>query len=210
MSKTLVFDIDDTLCDNSWQRLNTAAGVTPEEDYALYQGYTRGEFNYHGWTSRLEEKYLHYNLLTEKRAKEVLSAYVLKDDTVTVIDALKHRGYDIMLITGGFDITAEHLGSQLGIKNYFATTQLEFNTPGTFKNLISATDDGEAKVTILKNYLLETGKSAADCIAIGDSSNDIPLFNFTKNGICFDWSKDEVKVAARQTISTLSDLLTIL
>lgn len=210
MNTTLVFDIDDTLCDNSWYRLNTAAGVTSAEDYALYQGFSRCDFNYQEWTNRLADIYRGRNILTEKIAGEVLRGYTIKGDAMSVIAALKDRGYEIILITGGFGITAEHLGTQLGLKNYFATSNLEFATDGTFINISTAIDDGEAKVSILKNYLLQTGKSVQGCTAIGDSSNDIPLFNFTKNGIAFDWSKDSVKISAKQTISTLSDLLNIL
>lgn len=210
MNKLIIFDIDDTLSDNSWWRLNLAAGVTPEEDYALYLGFANGEFNYHTWTTRLAEIYRRENQLTEALAREVLTAYTLKDDTTTVVSELKHRGYEIILITGGFDTTAAALGQELRLENYFATSRLEFDSEGKFLNLIVVTDDGEAKVEILKKYLLETGKSVADCIAIGDSSNDIPLFNFTKNGIAFTWSKDPVKAAATQTITTLTDLLTIL
>jgi len=210
MNKTIVFDIDDTLCDNSWRRLNTAAGITDEEDYALYLGYTRGEFNYREWITRLADMYRKHNFITEKLAREVLSAYVLNDDTEVVVSELKNRGYDIILITGGFDITAEHLGTKLELTHYYATSRLEFNDAGLFTNIITATDDGEDKVTILKKYLKETGKLASDCIAVGDSSNDIPLFNFTKNGIAFDWSKNLVKDTAQHAISTLSDLLKIL
>lgn len=210
MNKTIIFDVDDTLCDNSWWRLNLAAGVTPEEDYELHQRHARGEITYHEWTARLAGIYQREQKLTISLAREVLTGYTLKDDTMTVVSELKKRGYDIILITGGFDITAEHLGQTLQLKNYFATSQLVFTEQNLFSDLKVAHNDGEAKVTILKNYLLETGKSVTDCIAIGDSSNDIPLFDFTKNGIAFDWSKDTVKASAKQTIATLSDLLTIL
>jgi len=135
---------------------------------------------------------------------------VLNDDTEVVVNELKNRGYDIILITGGFDITAEHLGTKLELTHYYATSKLEFSGVGLFADIIASIEDGEAKVAILKKYLDQTGKLASDCIAVGDSSNDIPLFNFTKNGITFDWSKDVVKDAAKHTIYTLSDLLKIL
>ncbi len=210
MNKTIVFDIDDTLSDNSWLRLNIAAGVTAEEDYELYHGYSRGEFDYLEWTKRLAESYRRHNILTENLAREVLTGYTLKADTTIVVKTLLERGYDIILITGGFDITTEHLGKCLGLANYYATSKLKFNAAGLFTNFAVATDDGEVKIEILKNYCEREGKSVADCIPVGDSSNDIPLFKLTKNGIGFDWSNDEVKAAAKQTIHTLSDLLVIL
>jgi len=47
MSHIIFFDIDNTLTeDNIWERLNTAAGITPEEDSALYKKFSAGELSY--------------------------------------------------------------------------------------------------------------------------------------------------------------------
>lgn len=60
-----------------------------------------------------------------------------------------------------------------------------------------------------KHYALCTKLTISpktECIAVGDSSNDIPLFVETGCGITFTWAKEPVQAASVDQIETLCDL----
>lgn len=57
MQPVIFFDIDNTLTeDNSWERLNLAAGMTAEEDYELYRQFHSGDITYTEWTDELQRE----------------------------------------------------------------------------------------------------------------------------------------------------------
>lgn len=209
--KTLVFDIDGTLTTNiSWERLNAAAGVTPEEDYALYSGFMRSDFNYESWTRQLSALYKSRGVLTRQSAKTALNNFELKAGVIETITACRDRGYTIMLLSGGFVTMAEAVGEQVLADVVYATSDISFDDAGNFDHFISGGEEGEAKANILRTYCIKENIALTDCIALGDSENDVPLFKLTGNGVTFTWCKPDVQSAARNIIEDIRDFPALL
>ena len=209
--KTLVFDIDGTLTTNiSWERLNAAAGVSPEEDYALYSGFMRGDFDYVTWTQQLESLYKARGVLTREIAKSALLNFSLKDGVIEAITTCRNKGYSIMLLSGGFVTMAQAVGEMVGADSVFATSDIAFDNDGYFDHFLSGGEEGEAKAAILIEYCEKENIELTDCIPIGDSTNDIPLFNQTGNGVTYTWCKPEVQSAARHIIEDIRDFPALL
>lgn len=209
--KILVFDIDDTLTtSNSWERLNAAAGLTAEEDYALYSGFMRGDFDYDTWTKRLETLYRERGVLTREIANAALLKFELREGVVDTIKHYKDRGHTIMLLSGGFKIMAEAVGQLINADTVIALSDLAFDVNGQFDHFVSEGEEGQAKLKRLEAYCASHNILVTDCICVGDSMNDVPLFVASGQGVTFTWCKDVVKEKARYIIADIRDLPTII
>jgi len=209
MSKIIFFDIDNTLTeDNSWERLNTAAGVTPEEDYVLYKEFHSGKISYKEWTDQLEYLYNTRQQLTQETAHQALTSFSIRYDAKSTIKQLQARGYEVVLLTGGFKTTAESLAHELNIKTFLYVTDLDFSNQKV--NLVSKGEESEIKLQLAKEYCNTHKLDLTVQYAVGDSSNDIPLFKAVARSFVFTWSKDEVKEHSTDLIDNLRDVLKVL
>ncbi len=204
--KTLVVDIDDTLTtSNSWERLNAAAGLTPEEDYGLYMAFVSGEIDYASWTDTLASLYKERGLLTEAVATKALNDFTLRDGVVETFELLRQRGYTIVLISGGFRVMVEAVQSILKADTSIALSDLAFDSEGTFDHFISNGEEGAAKLRTIEGYCQIHHISPHDCVAVGDSINDTLLFDLTGNGVTFSWCKPNIQARAKYVIDDIRD-----
>ncbi|MFM2339999.1 MAG: phosphoserine phosphatase SerB [Candidatus Parcubacteria bacterium] len=209
--KTIIFDVDDTLTTSgSWERLNAAAGITADEDFALYSGFMQGDYDYHTWTKQLEDLYRERHLLTRDIATKTLLDFELRTGVLETTQTLKAHGHVILLISGGFREMVEAVGSMTQADAVFATSDIAFDDAGYFHHFISSGEEGEAKANILRDYCKKRNIDLTDCVAIGDSTNDITLFQLTGNGVTFSWCKPEVQAAARHIIDDIRDFPALL
>jgi HAD superfamily phosphoserine phosphatase-like hydrolase len=205
--KTIVFDVDHTLTTTgSWERLNTAAGVTTEEDYDLYRRYMCGDFDYSSWTTQLSALYHERKQLTKDLATKALLHFELRAGVIETIQALQDIGHPIVLISGGFREMVEAIGTVTGVSTTYATSDLVFDNGGYFDKFISRGEEGEAKAQLLRQHCINTHIAVTDCVAVGDSTNDITLFTITGNGVTFSWCKPAVQAAAHHIINDIRDL----
>jgi phosphoserine phosphatase len=209
--KLICFDFDDTLTkENSWYSLNTAMGIFPEEDYAMYVEYKHGHVTYTEWTHKIETLYRNRGLATKDRITKVLQRFELRHDAKGVISKLQEKGYEVVIISGSFDITIKKAAEILTIKTWRAGTKINFDSKNNFLNFTSHDGEAETKLLQLKEICSEKGIAITDCVCIGDGANDLKLFKATGHGICFIDGTDEVRTAAEHYIQNLSDLLHIL
>jgi HAD superfamily phosphoserine phosphatase-like hydrolase len=211
--KLVVFDMDETLITtNTWLRFNTYLGVSEEEDFRLYAMFSKKEITYIQWLEELVRTYdLENKSVTRSEIHTILSDITLADGAKQAVNFCKENDLIPVLITGSFDVTAEAVATKLGIKHYTGNTLCEYDNEGNLCNLVSAGDEGESKVRHLKKFCVDLNVSShSECVAVGDSSNDIPLFNETNSGITFIWSKPEVKAAAAHLIESLAELPQVL
>lgn len=211
MMKLFFFDIDDTLTtDGSWLRLNLAAGLSKEEDYSLYMNFYKKQISYQEWTNELASLYQHKSILTSDVANEALTSFTLKSGAAEAIISVQAAGFRPILLTGGFRVTAEAVALKLGINDYYAVSDLEFDTDKKFLNFRSDGEEGVAKLLAAKRYCDKYCVDISTCYAVGDSMNDLPLFNETRNGITFSWCKAEVQAGAQHIINDLNELPSLL
>jgi len=207
MSRIIFFDIDNTLTeDNSWERLNIAAGITVEEDNALYKKFSAGEISYQEWTKQLEYLYNSRQILNHEIAQKALINFTIRPDAKSTIKQLQALGYEVVLLTGGFKATAKKLAEEMEIQNFIYVTDLLFRDEHAI-HLESKGEEGIAKLRLANEYCDIQNVSIKSQWAVGDSSNDIPLFKVVERSFTFTWSKDNVKDAATDQIDELGDIL---
>jgi phosphoserine phosphatase len=207
--KLICFDMDGTLTkNNAWYDFNLLMGIDPAYDLELFNQYIDGTLAYDDWTTKLQAEYAKVTK-TRNEIEANLASVQFADDAHKVIKELKTRGYATAMITGAFDITAFMVGQELGITHVMANTRCLFHPDDTFMDVVSYGDEESSKVIHLR-YLCELLKLSPDeCATVGDGSNDVGIFNFTGNGVCFDNSSERTKESAKLTINKLSDLLEI-
>ena len=209
--KLICFDFDDTLTtQNSWYSLNTAMGIYPEEDFQMYMEYKNGSVSYLEWTKKIEKLYKDRGLATRARITEVLERFELRHDAKEVVGELQKRGYELIIISGSFDITIKKAAEILNIDLWRAGTTINFDREDNFTHFASKGEEAQTKLMQLTEICKDKGIKVFDCVCVGDGANDLELFKATKNGICFSDGTDEVKAAAKYYINSLSDLLNIL
>ena len=209
--KLVCFDFDDTLTtENSWYSLNTAMGIYPEEDYAMYVEYKNGDVNYADWTKKIENLYRERGLASRERITQVLKQFNLRPDAHSTITELQNRGYEIIIISGSFDITISHAAHLLNIKTYKAGTNIVFDDEDNFSHFENQGEESSTKLKQLTEICNSKNMQLSKCVCIGDGANDLEIFKATGNGICFTNGSDEVKAAAKFQIESLANLLQIL
>ncbi|MES2966212.1 MAG: HAD family phosphatase [Patescibacteria group bacterium] len=209
--KLICFDFDDTLTtENSWFNLNTAMGIFPEEDYAMYLEYKNGEVTYKEWTTKIENLYKERGLATREKITQALEQFTLRTDAIETINELQSRGYEIIIISGSFDITIAHASKILDITTFKAGTNIIFTEDGAFSHFVNYGEEDLTKLNQLTEICKQKNIQLSDCVCVGDGANDLELFKATGNGICFTNGSAEVKSAAKYQIENLIDLLTIL
>jgi phosphoserine phosphatase len=209
--KLVCFDMDDTLINqNSWYKLNLALGVTPEEDKEMYAAYGSGSLSYSDWTESLISLYKQRGLATKTNITQALISYVFKEGAIELVNYLHHKGYEVVIISGSFDLLVSHVANALGVVHYKANTEFVLNSDDYLETLRSEGDEVHAKLRHLKGFCKELGIPLDQCACIGDGANDIELFKYTRKGITFKDAPDPVKATAWKVVDTLSDIKQLL
>lgn len=126
--------------------------------------------------------------------------------TVSEISGL----YRVSLISSGMDFYVSEVASRLGIECWHANYSLVTDSTGIVCDIRPSAPDDTAKVGILKT-LCRKHKLNPDQIAyVGDSVNDLPVFQFTGRGVMVGKGTPELRKASWRHISTIAKLPDIL
>ena len=101
-----------------------------------------------------------------------------------LVQTMAVRGARTILISGGFTRFAEPVGKQIGFGRTEANI-LEENDGRLTGRLTGPIVDAARKATVLEHAAREQGLSLAECMAIGDGANDIPMIEKAGMGVAF-------------------------
>jgi len=206
-NKLIVFDLDNTLITgNIWEQFNTSLGVTKEQDRELYSAFATNEINYEQWLSELKKLYqLDTNKHTKAQVLEYLTEYQLQPDALTVLQSLTNSGYDVLLLAGSFQMTADAVAFELGIDTAIATTTCMFDESEMLYDLHSKGNERDTKVQLLQEYCSAHDLLLSDCIVVGSGGNNLALFAAVDLSITFSSSNQELRAAATHVVQNLSE-----
>ena len=138
---------------------------------------------------------------------DLLENLPLTPGAENLVQILKHLGYKIALVSGGFSYFIEKLCSRYNL-DYGVANQLKIENGVVTGELEGKIIDGEAKEEVLVSLAEKEGFSLRQVVAVGDGANDIKMLAKAGLGIAFN-AKPIVQRQAHASIN-LSDIKLIL
>ena len=209
----IAFDMDSTLI--TIECIDEIADVTGKkaEVAAITEATMRGEITDFKESLRLRVSKLVG--VTEADMQRVIAERLqLSPGAETLVKTAKAAGLKVLLVSGGFTYFAEHVRGLLDI-DYVRANVLEAKagvlTGGLVEQAWGDICDGEEKRRTLLEVASLLGIEPAQCIAVGDGSNDIPMMQAAGLSVAYH-AKPRVRAEAKVCINEggLDRLLEIL
>jgi len=157
--------------------------------------------------SALRERVRLLKGLPEKALEELSDNLPLTAGAENLVRILKHLGYKIALVSGGFDYFINKLCQRYDL-DYGIANQLKIENGLVTGELEGEIIDAQAKENILISLAKKEGFSLRQVVAVGDGANDIKMLAKAGLGIAFN-AKPIVQRQAQASIN-LHDLKLIL
>ncbi len=196
--RLVCFDMDSTLIQTEViDELAAAAGIGAQVA-AITEAAMRGEMDFN---TSFRRRMALLKGLDEGVLAGIAERLPITDGAERLIGTLKHLGYRIAILSGGFTYFAEHLKRRLGI-DYVHANHLDIvdgKVTGEVKGRIV---DGARKAELLREIAAHEGIRLDQVIAVGDGANDLPMLSIAGLGIAFH-AKPVVKEQARHAITSV-------
>ena len=198
-SRRLVcFDMDSTLIQvEVIDELAKAAGVG-EQVAAITESAMQGKIDF---SESFRQRMALLEGMDESVLKEIAESLPITEGAARLISHLRHFGYKVAILSGGFTYFANYLKEKLGI-DYVYANQLDFENGKLTGKVKGDIIDGQMKAKLLTRLAAEEGISTEQVIAVGDGANDLPMLAIAGLGIAFH-AKPIVKEQASHSITNL-------
>ena len=198
-SRRLVcFDMDSTLIQvEVIDELAKAAGVG-EQVAAITESAMQGKIDF---SESFRQRMALLEGMDEAVLKEIAESLPITEGAARLISHLRHFGYKIAILSGGFTYFANYLKEKLGI-DYVYANQLDFENGKLTGKVKGDIVDGNMKAKLLVKLAEQEGISTEQVIAVGDGANDLPMLAIAGLGIAFH-AKAIVKKQAQHSIANL-------
>jgi phosphoserine phosphatase len=198
-SRRLVcFDMDSTLIQAEViDELAKVAGVG-DRVAEITESAMRGEIDF---SESFRRRMALLEGLEESVLQNIAENLPITEGAERLIKHLRHFGYKVAILSGGFTYFANYLKSKLGI-DYVYANQLDFENGRLTGKVKGDIIDGQMKAKLLRQLAEQEGISLEQVIAVGDGANDLPMLSIAGLGIAFH-AKPIVKEQARHSIATL-------
>ncbi|RQW80378.1 MAG: phosphoserine phosphatase SerB [Methanothrix sp.] len=205
--RLIVFDMDMTIVD--FEIINKLAGFVgvDEQVKAITEKAMNGEMDF---KESLRQRVRLMKGTSASTLEEIASDLQLTPGSEELLHHLKHVGYKIALISGGFTYFTDVLKERLGFDYTFAN-ELEIENGVLTGEIKGDIIDAEAKGRIIYR-LAELEKISPDnIVAVGDGANDCLMIKNAGLGVAFN-AKEILKKVSDGTLSreNLLGLLNVL
>ena len=199
MRRLICFDMDSTLIQTECiDELAERAGVG-DQVRAITESAMRGEIDFkESFTRRVAL----LKGLDASVMEDIAQHLPITEGVDRLMFVLKHCGYKIAILSGGFTYFGEHLQRKYGI-DYVYANELEIGEDGKLTGrFVGEIVDGHRKAELLKLIAQVEKVNLAQTIAVGDGANDLPMLSEAGLGIAFH-AKPRVVANAKQSINTI-------
>lgn len=195
ITKLVVFDLDGVLADavSSWCWIHDHFGVNND---ASLREFLEGKIDDQEFMRRDIELWLNQKKrISIAEIDEILASLPVMQGAKETIAELDRRGIGSAIISGGIEIHAERVARDLGI-NYVMANPLETDEDGflTGRGIVNVPLLEKGRVMV--RFLERVGLGKEDCVSVGNSQIDVPLFENSRLGIAFNPHDEIVKEQA--------------
>ncbi|OKI08181.1 phosphoserine phosphatase [Streptomyces sp. CB02923] len=117
----------------------------------------------------------------------------------TLVRTLKHLGYQVGVVSGGFTQVTDALQEELGL-DFASANTLEIVDGKLTGRVTGEIVDRAGKARLLRRFAHEAGVPLAQTVAIGDGANDLDMLNAAGLGVAFN-AKPLVRQAAHTAVN---------
>jgi HAD superfamily hydrolase (TIGR01490 family) len=215
-----IFDLDNTLIaddsDYLWGQFLVDQRIVDKATYEamntkFYQDYQQGTLDMHAFLQFALKPLTEHPLEKLHRWREQFLDAIIKPILLNAAHALveKHRvqGDTLLVITATNRFITEPIVKMYGIDHLIATTP-EFSNGRYTGNIIGIPSFREGKVTLLNQWLTQTGESLENSVFYSDSHNDLPLLELVDNPVCVnpDDTLQQIAITRNWPIINLRDV----
>ncbi len=179
--RLIVFDMDSTLISQEIiDELARQRGVSDAVTRITSQAMA-GEI---AFESSLVERVAALRGLTVQEMRRVAKRISLNEGVDRVLRVVKHLGFKVALISGGFSFFTEYLRTKLGL-DYAYGNNIEMRDGVATGRLSGPIIDAEAKARLLTEIAARERIHPEQVVAIGDGANDVAMLSQAGLGIAY-------------------------
>lgn len=198
MRRLICFDMDSTLIETEViDELAIRAGVG-DQVKAITERAMRGEIDF---CESFKKRVALLKGLDESVMRDIAEHLPITEGVERLMFVLKHYGYKIAILSGGFTYFGNYLKEKFGI-DYVYANQLEIVDGKLTGRYLGDIVDGKRKAELLRLLAQVENVDIAQTIAVGDGANDLPMLSTAGLGIAFH-AKPKVVANAQQAINTI-------
>lgn len=195
--RLIILDVDSTLIQNEMIDLLADQAGVGDQCAAITEAAMAGKLDFE---ESLRER---VSLLAGQPAEIIDRAYErleLTEGANTFIGTLKHMGYKVAVVSGGFTSFTSRLADRFDL-DYTKANTLEIRRGILTGNIDGPVVDRAAKATFLREIATIEGIALEQVVAVGDGANDLDMLSTAGLGVAF-CAKQVVREAADTTLST--------
>ncbi len=204
--KLVVFDLDNVIIDG--EGIDEIGKLVNVEDQiaAITEQAMQGELNFE--TSIKQRVGLLEGAAVDD-IKKLADEMPLMAGAEETVKSLKENGFDVIIISGSFDIIANTIKQKLPVDEIFTNSLV--SKDGVLTGEVTGPLVSGTKLDVLKEYIADAGYTLEECISVGDGANDISMIESAKYGIAFN-AKPTLKENADIIVETrnLTDVLDVI
>nr|WP_290438804.1 phosphoserine phosphatase SerB [Cellulosimicrobium cellulans] len=180
-ARLLVMDVDSTLIAQEVIELLADHAGTREQVAAVTERAMRGEIDF---TASLRERVATLAGVPVEAFADVRARATFTAGAPELVAEARRRGWEVGLVSGGFEEVVAPLAAELGITLYRAN-RLEASDGRLTGRTVGPVVDRAAKATTLLEFAARLGVPREDTIAVGDGANDLDMIAAAGIGIAF-------------------------
>ncbi|WP_062464826.1 phosphoserine phosphatase SerB [Demequina soli] len=176
-----VLDVDSTLITAEVIELIAARAGTRELVAEITERAMRGELDF---AASLRERVATLAGIPDSVFAEVRAEVEFTPGAPELIAGLQAEGWEVALVSGGFEEIVGSLAASVGITR-FRANRLEVDDARLTGRTIGPVIDRAAKAATLREFAAEVGCALEDAVAIGDGANDLDMMGVAGLGIAW-------------------------